>query len=293
MRSMTGYGSGEASNETVKVAVEMSAVNRKQADIVVNLPRSIAELEPMVKRAITEHVSRGRVAVYIQLEPMGGAANASLQVDDNLATEYFQAIKLLSQIWGATSDNPAPSDLLRAPGVFTVKETEFAVSDVEPLLEDALTGAFQQLLDMQNAEGEVLMADLVSRLETLQGLTRAIAEQAPKVKQHYRSQLLKRLNEADLELSLEDDRLLKEVAVFAERCDISEELIRLESHFEQFRKYLEGEGPTGRSMDFLCQEVNRELNTIGSKANDAAIAQNVVEAKTELEKIREQVQNVQ
>ncbi len=289
---MTGYGSGEASNDSVRLTVEMSAVNRKQADIVVNLPRALSELEPMVKRAITEHVSRGRVAVYIQMEPMGGSS-AKLIVDDNLASEYFQAIKLLGQIWGSGTVNPTPADLLRAPGVFTVKESEVDVGDIEPLLEDALTTAFQQLLEMQDTEGSALETDLRARLDTLRTLTKAVAKQAPTVKEHYRKQLQKRLSEADLDLPLDDERLLKEFAVFAERSDISEELTRLNSHFEQFCKYFDSEGPTGRSMDFLCQEVNRELNTIGSKANDASIAQNIVEAKTELEKIREQVQNVQ
>ncbi len=292
MRSMTGYGSGEASSNSVKLTVEMSAVNRKQADIVVNIPRTLAELEPMVKRAITEHVSRGRVAVHIQIEPMGGSSS-KLEVDDNLASEYFQAIKLLNQIWGNNTISLSPADLLRAPGVFTVKETEVAVGDVEPLLEDALTNAFQQLLEMQDAEGAALQNDLVARLQKLQDITRAVADLAPKVKVHYRAQLQRRLADAGLDLPLEDDRILKEFSVYAERCDISEELTRLESHFVQFRKYFDSEGATGRSMDFLCQEVNRELNTIGSKANDAAIAQHVVEAKTELEKIREQVQNVQ
>lgn len=291
MRSMTGFGSGEARSESLKVTVEMSSVNRKQADIQVNLPRAIAELEPEVRRAISRVVSRGRVTVFIKLDPLGTAI-ASLRVNDHLATEYFQAMKMLSQIWG-TPVELRPGELLRAQGVFEVRDFEPSVEMVEPLLEDALSDAFNELLAMQEQEGESLLEDLRVRLGRLCRLREAIGEMAPGVRANYREQMRKRLEESGLRLPIDDERLLKEMAIFAERCDISEELTRLRSHFEQFERYFDSAEAKGRALDFLCQEVNRELNTIGSKANDAGIAHHVVEAKTELEKIREQVQNVQ
>jgi uncharacterized protein (TIGR00255 family) len=222
-----------------------------------------------------------------------GAARSTLQVDDHLATEYYQAFQLLQQIWHGTQAPFQASDLLRAPGVFTVKEDSVSLQDVEPLLEDALSDAFSRLLDMQNAEGARLKRDLRERLEALRASVEHIAAQAPRVKERYRQQLHRRIQDAGVNVHLDDERLLREIAMFAERCDISEELTRLSSHFDQFVRYFNEEAPVGRSLDFLCQEVNRELNTIGSKANDAIIAHSVVEAKAELEKIREQVQNIQ
>lgn len=291
MRSMTGFGSGKARSESVLVTVEMSSVNRKQADIQVNLPRGIAALEPQVRTAITRVVSRGKVTVFIKLEPLG-ASVASLRVNDHLATEYYQALKVLGKIWETPLDL-RPGDLLRAPGVFEVVDFEPSVSQVEPLLEDALSDAFNALLAMQEQEGDALLVDLRVRLGRLRGLREEIARKAPAVRENYREQLRKRLDESGVSMVREDERLLKEVGLFAERCDISEELTRLRSHFEQFERYFDSPEPMGRALDFLCQEVIRELNTIGSKANDAGIAHHVVEAKTELEKIREQVQNVQ
>jgi uncharacterized protein (TIGR00255 family) len=146
---------------------------------------------------------------------------------------------------------------------------------------------------MQTQEGEHLRADLIARLNTIEEEARQIAKLSPKVPAAHRENLMKRLRESGLEVDLDDDRVLKEIGLFADRCDISEELTRIDSHLAQFRTYLENDEPVGRSLDFLCQEFNRELNTIGSKANDADIAQGIVRSKTELEKIREQVQNVQ
>jgi uncharacterized protein (TIGR00255 family) len=270
----------------------MASVNRKQAELVINLPRTLAALEPRIRAGILEVFSRGRITVHVVVEPLGGA-RSSLQVDDQLATEYHQAFQLLQQIWGGQMVPFQAADLLRAPGVFTVKEEAVSLHDVEPLLEDALSEAFSRLLDMQNVEGARLRADLRDRLEALRGRVGEIAGQSPRVKERYRHQLQKRLQDLSVNLQMDDERLLREFAIFAERCDISEELTRLDSHFGQFQRYFDQEDPMGRSLDFLCQEVNRELNTIGSKANDAVIAHAVVEAKTELEKIREQVQNVQ
>lgn len=288
---MTGFGSGESRSEALKVTVEMSSVNRKQADIQINLPRAIAALEPEVRRAISRVVSRGRVTVFIKLEALG-AGVATLRVNDHLATEYFHAVKMLCQIWQIPL-NFDPGDLVRAPGVFEVADMEPSPEMVEPLLEDALSDAFNALLGMQEEEGEALLTDLRLRVGRLRKLREEIARRAPSVREAYREQLRKKLEDNGLSAQLQDERLLREVALFAERCDISEELTRLASHFEQFERYLSSPEPTGRALDFLCQELNREWNTIGSKANDAAIAHQVVEAKTELEKIREQVQNVQ
>jgi len=292
MRSMTGFGGGEASSSRLKISVEMSSVNRKQAELVINVPRTLASIEPQIRLGILEVFSRGRITVQVAVEQIGGA-RSTLQVDDHLATEYYQAFQLLQRIWGEEIAPFQAADLLRAPGVFTVKEDTVSLQDIEPLLEDALSDAFSRLLEMQNLEGARLRSDLRDRLESLRASVEHIEAQAPRVKERYRQGLQKRLQDAGVSHHLDDDRILREIAVFAERCDISEELTRLHSHFDQYLRYFNQDEPVGRSLDFLCQEVNRELNTIGSKANDAVIAHAVVEAKAELEKIREQVQNVQ
>ena len=291
MKSMTGYGTGEAASQKMRLSVEMSSVNRKQIDIVVNLPRSLAELESKVKQRVSGTVSRGRVSVYVQLEALE-ASSSQLKVDESLAGEYFAAMNQLAKAWGRELAIQ-PSDLLRAPGVFSVEEGELEIGEIETLMDEALGKAIKQMHEMQENEGAALKADLLARLDALKVLTAKIREQAPLVKKHYHAQIHRRLKEAEIDLSLDDERLLREIGIFAERCDISEELTRLDSHFEQFERYFAGNEACGRALDFLCQEVNREFNTIGSKANDAGIAQNVVESKTELEKIREQVQNVQ
>ncbi|MBU6300204.1 MAG: YicC family protein [Verrucomicrobia bacterium] len=292
MRSMTGFGSGEASSSRWKISVEMASVNRKQAELVIHLPRSLASLEPRIRSGLLEVFSRGRITVQVAVEPLAGGRGV-LQVDETLAAEYFQAFHLLQGVCNGQMTPFQAADLLRAPGVFTVREDTVSLQDVESVLDDALGGAFRRLLEMQNLEGGRLRADLRNRLETLRVRTGEIAEQSPRVKERYRLQLRKRLLDSGLDVPLDDERLLREIAIFAERCDLSEELTRLHSHFDQFDRYFDDPEPMGRALDFLCQEVNRELNTIGSKANDASIAHAVVEAKTELEKIREQVQNVQ
>lgn len=291
MKSMTGYGGGEAISDQIKVIVEMASVNRKQSDIVVNLPRSLTDLEAQIKKAVFEGVPRGRVTVQVQVENLANS-HTSLSVDEHLADSYFQAFQRLSKRWRQELELQ-PADLLRAPGVFNVQETEIDSGSIAPLIDEAVGKALVQLLSMQTTEGASLKKDLQQRLGALESMVEEMLQRAPQVKDAYRAQLHRRLKEADIQVSFEDERFLKEVGIFAERTDISEELTRLQSHFSQFATYFDCGDPCGRPLDFLCQEVNREFNTIGSKANDAVIAQRVVEAKAEVEKIREQVQNVQ
>ena len=208
-----------------------------------------------------------------------------------MAAHYVEAAKSLSRSTGIETRLTA-ADLFRAPGLFKVEETIADLSDIKPALFEALEQALEQLLAMQQQEGEHLRSDLLTRIETIVAEVSKIEELAPTVKESYRDSLHTRLAEAGLDVDLNDERLLREIGIFAERCDITEEITRIESHVTQFRSYIESDDPVGRPLDFLCQEFNRELNTIGSKANDAAIAQGVVNSKTELEKIREQVQNI-
>jgi len=291
MKSMTGFGRGEAQAGGLAYRAEVSSVNRKQTDIVVGLPRELAPLEIRVRELVSRHVSRGRVNVNINIGAAEGSAG-TVQVDENLAAQYFEALKGLGdKLAIAGLENTL--DPLRAPGVVTLGETVPEADDAWPVIHQALETALADLVAMRAAEGEHLCGDLVGKLERLQELVADIAARAPGVTERYRENLHKRLNGTGLEIDLDDERVLREIGLYSERSDISEEITRLGSHFAQCSNYFESEEAVGRSLDFLSQEINRELNTIGSKANDAAIAQLVVEAKTELEKIREQVQNVE
>ncbi|MFV1994161.1 MAG: YicC/YloC family endoribonuclease [Verrucomicrobiales bacterium] len=285
---MTGFARGEAVDDEIKIVVELSSVNRKQTEVVVNLPRKLSELEATVRKAVAQRIARGRVTVQISVESTV-AGLGSLEVDEHLAGQYREALGNLARQWDIPL-SVGPGDLLRAPGVFSVGVTPF---EGAPALEAALHSALEELEAMHAREGAHLEGDIVERIRSLQGSVEAIRALAPDVVSSYRANLHRRLEEAGFDFPLDDERLVREIGIFAERCDITEETTRLESHFQQFQIYLESEEPVGRAMDFLSQEINRELNTIGSKANNALIAQHVVDAKTELEKVREQVQNVQ
>jgi len=291
MRSMTGFGRGEATANGWKVDVELSGVNRKQADISVNLPAALMELEAEARNLLAKAVSRGRIGAKVTLSHTDAGDNRLL-FDEDLARQYVSAAKRLSAETGIDTRITA-ADLFRAPGIFKIDELGASPDDVREALMSALGSALSQLVRMQQDEGAHLRADLEARLDCIVREVEGITALAPLVPIGHRQNLMKRLGESGLEIDLGDERLLREIALFAERCDVTEELTRLASHISLFRTYLTSDEPMGRNLDFLCQELNRELNTIGSKANDAGIARCVVHSKTELEKIREQVQNVQ
>ena len=291
MKSMTGFGRAEIVLDGRKFRAEVASVNRKQTDIVVNLPRELAELEPQVRALVGRAVSRGRINVYLACE-LAGEQHGALRVDHDLAKQYRDALAELSGELG-TELALTGTDLLRAPGVLTVADSTMEVDSVWPAIEKVTRKAMTELIKMRRTEGKHLQSDLVARLETLEREVAAVRELAPSVIEIHRANLKRRLAEGGVEVDLADERILKEIWIFSDRSDISEETTRLASHFKQFSKYIKSKEPVGRAMDFLSQELNRELNTIGSKANSATIAQHIVNAKTELEKMREQVQNVE
>lgn len=288
---MTGFGRGTADIENLHAAVELAGVNRKQAEVVVQGLRELGDLEDRVRKAVLARISRGRVQVSVTLEP-GGDGASGVAIDHALARRLDAAFGELSSSLGRDV-RPSAADFLRVPGIVKLDELGLDPGDIWRALEPALDAALAGLQEMRAAEGRHLVEDLEQRLQTLESLRTAIGELAPERPVRYREALIKRLGESGLDLDLDDDRVLREVGVFADRCDVTEELTRLDSHFARFRDYLAGSEAVGRPLDFLCQELNREFNTIGSKASDAAIAQHVVTAKTELEKIREQVQNLE
>lgn len=291
MKSMTGFGRGEAQRAGVTWSVECSAVNRKQLEVAVNLPRELAELENAVRAEVSAAVSRGRVNVAVRRESATASA-AAAHVDQELAAHYYHAMHALALKLDIPPDISL-TDITRMPGVITQAVAETTSEDAWPPVQEALGGALKQLNAMRAAEGASLRKDIEARLEQIEGLLEAIRARAATVPEHQRRLLHQRLEEAGLPLPLDDERLVKEIALFADRTDISEELTRAASHVKQFRAYLDSDAPAGRSLDFLLQEFFREFNTMGSKCNNSEIAHHVVTAKTELEKIREQVQNAE
>lgn len=290
---MTGFGRGEGSSGSLVANVELSSVNRKQAEVFVNLPRDLQEHELVLKKMVLAQISRGRVNASFTISNTDKNACGSV-IDLEKARALEEQFARLSQELGRDL-MPSPTDFLRSPEVFV--QAEVPVEAALPALQSALEAALPALLAMREREGADLKADSVARLAVLESLLDQIKERSPKVLADYRKSLLQRLAEADLlesqENLAEDERLIKEVALYADRCDISEEVTRFRSHLDKFNEYLSSDKPVGRSLDFLCQELNRELNTIGSKANDAELAHLVVTGKTEVEKIREQIQNVE
>ena len=291
MNSMTGYGRGEAARGGAKFTVEISTVNRKQAELSLYLPRELDALESRARDEINAKVSRGRIAARVQWTAKSGD-RAQVEIDRNLAREYAKEYRKLAtdlKLGGEVSLDT----ILRAPGVLQTSEEELDVESLWTPLRTAVRAALKELLAMRAREGANLKKDLQKRIDALQKSVKAVKRQAPKTVRRHREALLDRLNQSGLDLKLDDERVLKEVALFADRIDITEELTRLESHFGQFADYAKSKGPVGRTLDFLSQEMNREVNTIGSKANDPLISRLVVAMKSELEKFREQVQNVE
>ncbi|MCW1884426.1 YicC family protein [Luteolibacter flavescens] len=291
MHSMTGFGRGSATADEGTATVEIACVNRKQAEVVIQLPRELNELEARIRRAVLNTISRGRIQVSVQFDRSSGAP-APVSVDLRLVDALESAFECISKHTGRKV-MPEAGDFMRTAGIIRIEDGGLAAETVWSAIERALEVAIEQVLEMRSAEGNDLAKDLTTRLTALEKSAATIATLAPGRPERYREVLTKRLRDSGLDLDLQDERVLREIAVFADRCDISEEVTRLDSHFRKFREYMAGSEPAGRPLDFLCQEIHREFNTIGSKASDAVIAQHVVEAKTELEKIREQVQNVE
>jgi uncharacterized protein (TIGR00255 family) len=288
---MTGYGRGEIDHGAAKFSVELNSVNRKQSDIVVNLPRDLAELEPRIRQAINEKISRGRTNVVVIFHN-GANGKRTLALDTALAHSYHEAMRALQKELSAPGEITIGT-ILQAPGVMRLPEQDINANEVWPAIERALNAALAELIKMREREGKHLAKDLIHRLKVLRKELKEVRALHPEVVKKHRDALLDRINKAGLNLASDDERLLKEVSFFADRSDISEELTRLESHLAQFAHHLRKNEPVGRTLEFITQEIFRELNTLGAKSNDAAISQHVVVCKAELEKIREQIQNLE
>ncbi|MBQ3156845.1 MAG: YicC family protein [Clostridia bacterium] len=293
MRSMTGYGKCQLQRDSWEVTVELRAVNHRYLDVAMRLPRNLLFLEDGVRKGLQKLV-RGHVDVYITVRQLDGASRV-VEADTALAVSYAKAAQairsaVLEQTREDVQYDLTVSRLMRLEGVTTLTEAAMDEEAVAALCQEALAGAIAQLDDMRLREGENLRADLAEHLAQVAALREKVIAYAPKVVEEYRARLTEKLARLPIE-PVDPARLAQEVALMADKCAIDEELSRLDSHIAQLRRYLDAQGETGKKMDFLIQEMNRETNTIGSKCSDAAIAQCVVDMKSEIEKLREQIQN--
>jgi uncharacterized protein (TIGR00255 family) len=289
--SMTGFGRGEAQGQGMKVVAELGSVNRKQFDCHVNLPRELVACEARIQALLHAAIRRGHIKGSVEVSRVK-SDGGGVQIDMELARSRLAALRQAARTLQLPDDLTA-SRMLDWPGVI---RTEAPIPDPEtiwPLVERAITQAIAKLTAMRQREGKALAKDLATRFARLRKEVAAIRKRAPAVVAGYRLALAERIAAANEGLRLDDAVLARELALFADRCDISEELTRLDSHFAQADQFLSGAESCGRTMDFLCQEFFREINTIGSKANDAGISRLVVGCKAELEAVREQVQNVE
>jgi len=289
--SMTGFGRGEAEGLGYRFSIEIKSVNHRYLEVLVKTPRTLNVFEDPIRKIIQESVQRGRIEIYINSKETE-EKKSLVKVDKDLALAYDNSLKELASLLNSAYLTDIYR-LVSLPEVLRVEDEETDLEALWPLLAGAVQDALAELLEMRQSEGERLCFDLSARLATLKKITDRISLRAPLVVVEYQERLKERLNNLLSDAVLDETRLAMEVALFADRAAIDEELVRLYSHFEQFEKILNTAGPVGRKLDFLVQEMNREVNTIGSKANDLEIAQLVVDGKSELEKIREQIQNIE
>ena len=290
MKSMTGYGRATAALGAATVTVQVSSVNRKSLDLAIRLPAGWESLETPVGELVRKVAHRGRISVSIELS--GLSRTADLAWDEAAVNAALDRLAELAQRRGVRVS--PPPELIWGGGNY--QRQAAAMPDAEdsgPAVLAVVGEALRGFAAMRAREGEALLIDFLPRLQTLKRQIELIAARASTVPGAYREQLLARLRQAGLELDVADERVLREVALFADRCDITEELTRLRSHLDQFGALLRAEQEIGRKAEFILQEVGREVNTIGSKANDLPIAKAVIELKNELERIREQMANVE
>ncbi len=291
LRSMTGFGAGRARVGDEEVSVEMRSLNHKFCEVKARLPRELAALEPSITKQVKDRLARGSVEVLVRRQT-ATASGTVPTIDVGLAQEYARAFRELAAALGVASE-VTWHHVASQPGVVRLEEkgvdAEAAGKAVMVALEQALTALEQ----MRRTEGETLYTDLDTRLKLIEGWSREVAELSPRVVREYQQRLTERVAELARGVVVEPQRLAQEVVLFAERTDIAEEVTRLASHLEQFRALMASSEPAGRRMDFLVQEMHREVNTTGSKSQHADISARVVSMKAEVERIREQVQNVE
>ena len=291
IKSMTGYGSGKAEMGSKTFTVEIKSVNSRYSDFSIKMPRIYTFLEDPLRKAAQERINRGKVDIYVNVESSGDD-DSVVKVNSPLAKEYLEGLRTLSgelQI----SSNATAETFLRIPDIFVVDKAPEDENLIKETVLKALSDALDGFDTMRIAEGEKLSADLKEHLAFIANATKEVEERSPKIVSEYRQRIEDRMKDILGSATYDETRLLTEVAIFADKVNVNEETVRLRSHIDQFTQMLNEGGCVGRKIDFLIQEMNREINTIGSKSNDLDVARIVIDVKAEIEKLREQIQNVE
>ena len=291
--SMTGYGRSLILSDSRRYLVEIKSINNRFCDVQIRMPRALMSLEPSIRERISDVLLRGKIDVFITIEDQA-SGNTEVVPDLALAGMYSRAITEIAQLTGR-EDAAGAEIIARFPDVLLTRAVEMTPDSVEKPLFEAVDGALTVISAMRRKEGEKLLSDILTKVSLIESRRELLLERAPLVPAEYRARLTARMEEllsGISGVSYDESRKEAEVAIFADKCAIDEELVRLESHMVQLRETLASDGSIGKKLDFILQEVNREVNTIGSKANDITVTNLVLEMKTELEKIREQIQNL-
>lgn len=291
IKSMTGYGRSELSSDTCKVSVEIKSVNNRYLDIGIKMPRALNPLEARIRKLLKFYVQRGKVDVFISYEDLA-ESNVSIKYNRKLAEEYLRYMNQMSEEFGLDKDTHV-STLARFPDVFTKEEESLDEEKIWRNLEEVLKDAAGKFLDARIREGEYLKQDLLAKLDLMQENVNFITARSPEIVELYRTRLYEKVKDLLDESTIDNSRIVQEVTMYADKVSVDEELVRLASHIEATRDALEQEEGVGRKLDFIAQEMNRESNTILSKSDDREIADRAIELKTTVEKVREQIQNIE
>ena len=292
VKSMTGYGRGVAVLNDFRFVIEIKAVNHRHFDLVIRASRDLLPMEDKIRRMLLEKISRGRVEVFVTLETIGGKGK-KVSVDKGLASSYLQCLQEICVSFDLPQEGLTAEKLALFPDVLSTEKSGVELDLLEPVLENALGEAISAMIQQRTEEGNRLEADIVNRIKELERITGKIEERGPLFLDKYRERLNVRLEELHEGKEYDRQRFFTEVAFFAERCNVDEEVVRMKSHLQAFYKETQNGGVIGRKLDFILQEMHREINTIASKSSDLEISHLTVEAKSEIEKIREQVQNIE
>lgn len=291
IKSMTGYGRAELANDDLKITVEIKSVNNRYLDIGIKMPRQLGMLESSIRAELKKYINRGKVDVYITFEDLK-EANMNVKYNSKIAGEYLTYLRRMAEEFGL-DDDVRVTTLSRFPDVFTMEEEPMDAEQIWDTLRGVICEAAESFLQARIREGEFLRNDLIGKLDEMQGHVDFITEKSPQIVAAYKQRLYDKVRELLTDTVIEDSRIVQEVTIYADKVCVDEELVRLQSHIQATRAALDGSEGVGRKLDFIAQEMNRESNTILSKSDDLEVSDRAIELKTTVEKVREQIQNIE
>lgn len=291
LKSMTGFGRYELSEGERKITVEMKAVNHRYLDVTLKMPKKLNFFESAIRTLLKEYVQRGKIDVFITYEDLS-SKGAALTYNRAVAAQYMDYFRQMAEEF-ALENNVKVTDLARCPEVLTLEDQQEDEEEIWQMLEQAVRGACEKFVETRVREGEALKTDLLAKLDEMLGLVAVIEERSPQIVREYRTKLENKVLELLADTQMDEGRIATEVTIFADKICVDEEIVRLKSHIEAMKNALKAGGSIGRKLDFIAQEMNREANTTLSKANDLALADCAIDLKTGIEKVREQIQNLE